>query len=93
MTATLTLTLDKATYNKGDTITATYAVTNDTVPPVVANEPITGSATIDGTPVTFAGTVAVSSPGVHAHTFNPPLLNGVAFKATANPIVWTGTAA
>ena len=90
--ATLTLTLDKPSYSKGDKITATYGLTGDDVPTTTSDVPVQGSATVDGQELTFSGTVKIVSPSMHAHTFKPPVVNGQTFIATTNPLVWIGVA-
>ncbi len=83
--ATATLTLDKASYAKGDKITATYAVAGADATTTV----ITGSVTVDGAKVQPA---TVSITVGHVITFAAPTAAGVTFSATADPKVWTATA-
>jgi len=86
--ATVTLTLDKAAPNHGDTVTATYVVTgNDGTPagPAQAAE-LSGDVTV-GTETVHVSTV-LTIPGTPAvpplaETFTVPVVAGLTFKAVS----------
>lgn len=82
--ATVSLSLDKATYVKGDTITATYTVGD--VDPIVGT--LTGVVTVDGVAHPASADVRIE----HVIQFSAPTGVGLSFAATADPRAWTATA-
>lgn len=92
--ATVTLTVDKSTPARGETVTATYTVSgNDGTP---AGQPqaaeLTGDVTVGAetvhvsTVLTLPGTPAV--PPL-AETFSVPTVAGLTFSATSDPRKFT----
>lgn len=90
----LTLTVAPTNPGRGDTVTATYAVTgNDAAPAgTPTRHTITGQVTFDGvtataeTTITLPGSVAVP-PAVEV--YSAPTCDGLTFMDTPDVHVWT----
>lgn len=92
--ATLTLTFDKATYTKGELITATLAIAGaDDVPSRTDTFPATGKVTLDGAVIQALAPFSVFTPAVtHTRTGHQVTAAGYTFTQSANPNVFTATA-
>lgn len=94
MAVAVTLTLDKTSPARGETVTATYAVTGNAGTPAgqpqqttVHGVAVIGDQHIDvDTTLTLPGTPAV--PPL-SETFTVPTVTGLTFVATSNPKVFT----
>jgi hypothetical protein len=81
MAVSVVLTTDRASYNKGDQITATFVVTGAGP----ETKTITGTLDVDGVTYDVVATPAVT------HAVTNPSVPGFT-KDAANQLVWRGTA-
>jgi hypothetical protein len=75
--------------NHGDTVTATYTVSG-LAPSAGTPVAVNGSVTIGGgTPIPVTGSFTLPGAPAATVTYAVPTCPGLAFKATANPAVFT----